>query len=73
MPEGPESLLGRRAPFEESMWSYLYLFGKVCERFCSICAVRHFKIRQHTSVPGMVYEYCLVCVLQSDSVKDWYK
>ena len=55
------------------MWAYLFLFGKVCERFCSICAVRHFKIRQHTSVPGMVYEYCLVCVLQSDSVKDWYK
>lgn len=55
------------------MWSYLYLFGKVCEHFCSICAIRRFKVgaRGYRTMPEVINEYCLMCVLSSNSIKDW--
>ena len=57
------------------MWSYLYLFGKVCEQFCSICAIRRFRVgfRGYRTMPEVINEYCLMCVLSSNSVKDSYQ
>ena len=45
--------------------SYIYLFGLVSERFCTLCITRYFASHN-------IYGYgdCIRCILSSNSIKD---